>query len=347
MDNENNKNTAEQENGERRHLSSAERRALYEERARARSGRVSDIRKKKKIILSAAVIVLTIAILAVSITCIVLNKKVWTPRKTYNSAMALFESGEYLRAYDIFLSLGSYENCPAMCEECILRNAKELSGKDDVIIGSTASMPWFSLANDSASGVAEADGYIKFDAARYKGDSAIVIPDVFNGILVRGIYDKCFFWCDFVTSVEIPASVEYIGERAFFACAELKELTVPDSVKKIGENAFASCIVLEKIRLGKGIKEIPPRAFKDAVSLTEIVIPEGVTVIGVRAFNGCAELKEISLPSTLETVSNYAFTGCQKLKKISFAGTREKLASACTAEDAGIILKCADISYQG
>jgi len=284
-------------------------------------------------------ILLIAAVIAV-IVCIDLNKKVWKPARTYSEASALYDAEDYLAAYSVFKALGSYGDSAERAADCILMNARKLSGKEDVLIGTSASMPWFSLAEDKGAGIDREKGYVKFDKDKYTGGATLVIPDVFDDVLVRGIYDKCFFWVDSLTSVEIPASVEYIGERAFFACSALESLVIPDTVSFIGENAFASCISLRSIKLGSGIDRISQRAFKDDIKLTSIEIPEGVKTIEIRAFNGCSELKEITLPSTLTSVGNYAFTGCEKLEKVTFAGTRAALAAACTAEDAKIILEC-------
>lgn len=325
--------------GEKRHLTSAERQLIYAERARHRTEGASNRKRRRKILLLSLIAALALLAVAATAAAVSLNRTRWKPARLYRQAEDYYSAGEYLKAYDIFRELGNYSDSAKRAEDCIIENARKLSGRTDPVIGDSSSMKWFSLSAPDGS-VNENEGYIKFDESLYNGPTDVVIPDIFDGVLVRGICDKCFFWCEFMTSVEIPASVTYIGERAFFACSGLRSVTIPDSVETVGENAFAECSGLTSVRIGAGISELPPRAFKDCVSLTSVDLPEGLKTIGVRAFNGCEGIKTVSLPSSLEFIGNYAFTGCVSLEKVIFAGTREKLAALCAADDGSILLDC-------
>ena len=44
-----------------------------------------------------------------------------------------------------------------------------------------------------------------------------------------------------ITSIDIPETVQYIGNRAFRDCASLKKVMIPDSVNEIGLEAFEGC----------------------------------------------------------------------------------------------------------
>jgi hypothetical protein len=327
--------------GERkRHLTSAERQQLYAEHAKHRTQTAAGKKRRQKIITVSLIVILTLLIAGLVTALIILDRNVWKPARTYAEAEEYYAMTEYLKAYDIFKSLGDYSDSAERAAECVILNARKLSGREDPVIGYSSDMKWFSLYSDSTSGVTEDMGYIKFDSSLYKGDGNVVIPDIFNGVLVRGIADKCFFWCDFLTSVEIPASVTVIGERAFYSCSELTSVVIPDSVAVIGENAFAECVKLESVKIGSGLSELPPRCFRNCVSLGSVELPEGLTAIGVRSFNGCTGLKELTLPSTLSFLGNNAFTGCTALESVIYAGTREKLAALCAADDGSILLDC-------
>ena len=58
---------------------------------------------------------------------------------------------------------------------------------------------------------------------------------------VTAICKKAFIDNTYISSVNIPNSVNDIGDYAFYGCSGLSSLTIPNSVKTIGESAFAYC----------------------------------------------------------------------------------------------------------
>jgi hypothetical protein len=311
-----------------RHLSSAERQRIYRERAAERRHKEAKAKKKANIIrislISVAAALLVCGVVAISL----LSVYVWMPEKQYGNALALYENGEYLKAYDSFLELGDFKDASEMAELCILKNAQALSGKQDVIIGTSGNMPWFKI---------DENGAIKFDAELYRGDNNITVPDVFDGVLVRALAEKAFEFYDEIKTITLPASVSVIGERAFFSCDSLEGITLSDNVSEIGNYAFGDCFSLTSVTLGRGVKTIGQRAFRNCVKLSTVTIPEGVESVGARAFNGCDELTELYLPSTLTFIGGNAFTGCGKLTKITYNGTRSSLDALCVNEDGALI----------
>lgn len=330
-----------EQNAPRRHLTSAERQQIYRERAEHRRRATISAEKRKKlrlaIILSAAVLFLTVA----TVGTILLFDRVITPRRNYSEAISLFEAGEYMRALDIFDEMGDYLDCREYVERCILEQARTLAGRDDVFVGSTADMPWFSFDAD-----AEEEGMLKFDSELYRGEGDISIPDVFNGVLVRGIADRAFYRCDFLTSVSLPPSIRSIGERAFFGCERLVSVTIPDNVSIIGENAFSACAALGSVSFGAGLKTISQRAFDNCTALVEITLGGSVEYLGYRAFGGCTAVESLSLPATLKTIEAGAFTGMDKLTAITFGGTREELLTLL-GDDAATLTAHAEIKAAG
>lgn len=142
-----------------------------------------------------------------------------------------------------------------------------------------------------------------------------------------------------VTSVEIPASVEVIGEMAFFGGSrgegsslnnitfapnsQLKEIgdgafcntklvsvELPDSVEKIGESAFSannsSNSYLQSIRLSKNLKTIGDYAFEYCENLEEIEFPYGLESIGNDAFHNCS-FHYIYIPASVTNIGGEAF----------------------------------------
>ncbi len=131
---------------------------------------------------------------------------------------------------------------------------------------------------------------------------------------VKAIADNAFE-DSAISSVEIPDSVEYIGNEAFEYCTSLESVTIPDSVKYLGESAFEYCSNLKDVKIGKGITKIKKDTFY-CVNIESIIIPEGVTEIEESAFCGCFNLSSVSLPDSLEIIGKDAFNVCNSLKSI-------------------------------
>ena len=80
-----------------------------------------------------------------------------------------------------------------------------------------------------------------------------------------------------ITEIELPNSVNTIGDFAFAGCEKLKEFNSPEKLIFIGESAFDGCIVLEKATMGEKIIEIGAYAFRNC-NLTEFTIPSSLIV---------------------------------------------------------------------
>ena len=76
-----------------------------------------------------------------------------------------------------------------------------------------------------------------------------------------------------LTSVNIPKTINSIGDYAFYHCSNLALVTIDEAsqLSSIGQHAFSLCS-----------------------SLTSITIPDGVTKIGYYAFSSCSKLTEIN-----------------------------------------------------
>ncbi|HCW52785.1 MAG TPA: hypothetical protein DG753_03395 [Clostridium sp.] len=106
----------------------------------------------------------------------------------------------------------------------------------------------------------------------------------------------------------IPNGVTTLLEQSLFS-GSFKIIEMPDTVEEIGDHTFAYCTNLQKIKLSNSLKKIEARMFAGCESLKSIVIPEGVTSIDNGIFDECDNLKYVSLPSTLTDVNEYAFEG--------------------------------------
>lgn len=164
----------------------------------------------------------------------------------------------------------------------------------------------------------------------------IVIPSKYKKLPVTGISDFEFTDCDFLTSIEIPNSVKYIGKVAFSSCSSLKEIVIPESVTRIGERAFSSCSVLTSVEIKTNSAILGENVFLNCDSLiyniydnvkylgnndnpyvllvepmddsvTSCEISNNTKIIASYAFVDCKTLTNIELPNGVEVVGEGAF----------------------------------------
>lgn len=122
------------------------------------------------------------------------------------------------------------------------------------------------------------------EVASYTGNATeVVIPDEAYGREVTSIGNAVFQSKENLVNVKIPDSVTKIGRDAFWNTG-LKEIELPNSVEEIGDYSFGYCINLEKVYLPEGVIKIGNRAFSNCPKLLSITIPSSVTNIDSNAF---------------------------------------------------------------
>lgn len=180
-------------------------------------------------------------------------------------------------------------------------------------------------------------------ASYYDGIENVIIE---NGVTSIGAHT--FYICSELQFLELPQSIESIGYEAF-AYSGLTSINIPANVNYIGTSAFSGCYSLTGINVDeqnsiyssadgvlydkaktellifprgkditgfvfdKNITRIGDRAFENNNSIISIDIPEGVTSIGDSAFAACYYLSSVTLPSTLTKIGSQAFYFCSEL----------------------------------
>jgi aspartokinase-like uncharacterized kinase len=116
-----------------------------------------------------------------------------------------------------------------------------------------------------------------------------------------------FYGCTELQSIEIPDTVEKIGQYAFYGTTALTSITLPDSVTTIGNAAFFNS-GLTSVTLPDGLTKIAGIAFHRS-ALTSVTIPSSVTEIGQSAFWKATDLTSVdfSNATALKTIGNNAF----------------------------------------
>ena len=149
----------------------------------------------------------------------------------------------------------------------------------------------------------------------------VVLSNNITGLFCHGEYintcEGMFGKCEKLCKIEIPKSVETIGNSAFKGCSSLESITIPHSVKEIGYSAFQSCSGLKSVAIPNSVKKIGSDAFCGCSGLKSVAIPNSVKEIGDSAFVGCSGLKSVAIPDSVERLHGGAFENCTSLTSVS------------------------------
>lgn len=116
-----------------------------------------------------------------------------------------------------------------------------------------------------------------------------------------------------LTEIEIPASVQKIGDHAFAGCSSLKTVTFKDEAASklttIDTSAFEDCSLMTLFKLPEGVITINASAFKNCENVEFAELPEGLITIGKSAFENCEGIQISKMPA-ITTLDDKAFAGC-------------------------------------
>ena len=174
----------------------------------------------------------------------------------------------------------------------------------------------------------------------------LIIPEGIKSI-GNGFLDNC----DTVKKVQIPSTLEEIGEG--FLCRSLveeieiakntkyktvdgvlytsdmqtlikyptgknlKSYNVYDGVKTIGETAFFASAYLEKITLPDSVTSIGEEAFRYSAALKQLKLSDSLETIGEAAITECASLTELTIPDKVKNIEKKVLYGCKSLETVN------------------------------
>lgn len=123
-----------------------------------------------------------------------------------------------------------------------------------------------------------------------------------------------------LTEIEIPASVQKIGDHAFADCSNLKTVTFKEQdaskLTTIDTSAFEGCSLMKLSKLPEGVTTINASAFKDCKKISLTDLPTGLITIGNAAFENCTMLRIGKLPA-ITALGMAAFKNCVNLPRLS------------------------------
>ena len=189
-----------------------------------------------------------------------------------------------------------------------------------------------------------------------KSAEEVEIPSEIAGKPVLQIAEDAFQFCENLTSVEIPDTVQTIGKNAFWNCHKLQHVTLPKNLTAVGDNCFRSCGLLAELEIPVTLQKIGLDAFCDTAWLknqqtenplvqvnhilidattcsgTAVEVPDGVTEIGNFAFYNCGNLQKIMLPASVTKIDWGAFWQCSGLETLTVQGNLAKIGESAFSD---------------
>ena len=120
------------------------------------------------------------------------------------------------------------------------------------------------------------------------------ITHIADYLFYGGYHDGFLVDNSSLKTVQLPSTLETIGDYAFYGCRSITSLTLPQSVTSIGDYAFTKC-----------------------GGIATLDIPATMTYIGTSAFQSCNSLKVLSLPDTGLSIGGGAFSECTGLRTVT------------------------------
>ncbi len=162
--------------------------------------------------------------------------------------------------------------------------------------------------------------------------SGLTYLDLPDNIVEIG--DSAFMDCSKVMELTLPSGLKKIKPYTFYKCFSGRQfdkqpeenfnlsIEIPESVESIGDYAFYGCAVNSK----KYKNVSSTNTFSTNLyyyykyGLSSVSIGDGVETIGAHAFDGCHHLLEVKMGNKVSSIGDYAFNNCFTE---SFLGVRE------------------------
>lgn len=137
-----------------------------------------------------------------------------------------------------------------------------------------------------------------------------------------------------LTSLEIPKSVDTIGEDAFIGYPDLTLRMYYESVAEgyCIDNSLKHIVMIDEEQLNEllgsaahavlpdDIREIGDEAFAGS-DVENVVLPFGCEKIGSKAFSGCPALRHIVIPNSVTSIDTSAFADSPNVVFIAVSGS--------------------------
>ncbi len=107
-------------------------------------------------------------------------------------------------------------------------------------------------------------------------------------------YGYVFNYCTGLTTIKIPAGVKDIV-RYTFRGSGLKTIELPETLESIGNSSFRSCTSLESLVIPDKVRTIGKNTFRDCSKLQQVTMPSFLMSVASDAFRNCNQLKRVDI----------------------------------------------------
>lgn len=153
-----------------------------------------------------------------------------------------------------------------------------------------------------------------------------------------------WLWRNAPATVQLPATVRYVGDYAFQGNAGLTSVQLPEGVEYIGEYAFASC-GLTTFTLPSSVRHLGVKAFADCTSLSgKVVIPEHITELGSAVFSNCTSITEAEVMAPCRLLPPLLFERCSALQKVTLGKGVQAIFADANESDLYSFYRCEQLT---
>ena len=163
---------------------------------------------------------------------------------------------------------------------------------------------------------------------------------------VRSIGDYAFCSCHALTTIEIPQSVEYLGEATFSQCIGLTDgltfertsgASFTTGIKVIRNYTFWNCRNMTSLELPDGIIVIEGQqsgsSMQYMINLTHLRLPNTLVAVGPHFLCDASSLPEVTIPASVKYIDGACFHGCEKLREVYLLGPASALQGVYDGSD--------------
>ncbi len=147
---------------------------------------------------------------------------------------------------------------------------------------------------------------------------------------IQHISDYAFYNNSYLTSVNIPASLQTVGKKAFYGCDGIEKV----DIKSISawcaiefEDEVSNPLTIAQVLYLDGkkvtnlslsaVEEVAQYTFMNCTTIKSLEADNTLTNINTDAFRNCSALTSVSLGSGVEEIDEQAFWNCAVLKSVT------------------------------
>lgn len=147
-------------------------------------------------------------------------------------------------------------------------------------------------------------------------DNVTALGQFDNYISTTGVFQ----YCENLTSVTLPNTLQYTGYGAFRGCDKLSDVNISNSMTVIQPYTFCGCKALKSITIPDNIVALQGYCFAES-GIETIIIPNTVTTLtgynrGAAMFQRCKSLTSITFSANAPVIPEYCCTSCDVLAEV-------------------------------